>query len=39
MDAAPIDADGNLDYKGTNFLVIYQNIRVFKWILLGANAL
>ena len=20
MDAAPIDADGNLDYKGTNFL-------------------
>lgn len=23
MDAAPIDADGNLDYKGTNFLLIY----------------
>ena len=26
MDAAPIDADGNLDYKGKNLLGVYNQI-------------
>ena len=38
MDAAPIDADGNLDYKGKHSLFIEKlgSIIRFYW---GANAL